>query len=77
MCNDDTEWELANVSNCQSAEFTDLQGRVQALKESSFNITTLIAHTSELSMITKSAESGPILPKDVIAATDILDTIIR
>ena len=71
------EWEVPDLSNCQSVEFVDLQGRVQALQESSYDITTLIAHASELSMITETAESGPILPRDVIAASDILTTIIK
>ncbi|XP_065915266.1 uncharacterized protein [Dysidea avara] len=77
VCNNDMEWEVPDLSNCQSVEFVDLQGRVQALQESSYDITTLIAHASELSMITETAESGPILPRDVIAASDILTTIIK
>ena len=69
-------WDSPDVSNCQSAEYTDLETAVQNITSTAVNITTLIMFTSELSNIT-SAQQEAILPQDVATASNILTMIIE
>ena len=69
-------WNSPDVSNCQSAEYTDLETAVQNITSTAVNITTLIMFTSELSNIT-SAQQEAILPQDVVTASNILTIIIE
>ena len=69
-------WNSPDVSNCKSAEYTDLETEVQNVTSTAVNITTLITFTSELSNIT-SVQQEAILPQDVVTASNILTMIIE
>ena len=65
------EWDISSVDDCQTEAYKLLESRV---KEST-NTTTLIEYASELSNLTNT--QFPILPKDMITASNILDMIVK
>ena len=68
---ENSEWSLSNVDDCQTASYKSLEMRLVG----NINATTLIEYTSELSNLTNTLL--PILPQDIITASNILDTIIK
>ena len=68
---ENSEWSLSNVDDCQTEPYKSLEMRLMG----NINATTLIEYISELSNLTNTLL--PILPQDIITASNILDTVIK
>jgi len=72
-CSEDNEWESPDVFTCESESFKMLETKVQNMNQP--NTTTLISYADELKTITNASQ--PILPRDVLTASKILDELIK
>lgn len=70
LCTEDREWDESIVDDCQTEAYKLLELKTMG----NINATALIEYSSELSNLTNTLY--PILPQDIITASDILDMIV-